>query len=100
MKLKLINISKKFDLTEVLKSANLNVEDKEFIVILGPSGCGKTTLLRMIAGLEKQTSGEVLIEDINVNKIDRNIIELYFIESKVSNKKFFILLRNFKNYFF
>ena len=76
MKLKLINISKKFDLTEVLKNANLNVEDKEFIVILGPSGCGKTTLLRIIAGLEKQTSGEVLIEDINVNKIDpqdRNI---------------------------
>ena len=56
MKLKLIDISKKFDQTEVLKNANLNVEEKEFIVILGPSGCGKTTLLRIIAGLEKQTS--------------------------------------------
>ena len=76
MKLKLIDISKKFDQTEVLKNANLNVEEKEFIVILGPSGCGKTTLLRIIAGLEKQTSGEVLIENNNVSNVDpqdRNI---------------------------
>ena len=76
MKLKLIDISKKFDQTEVLQNANLNVEEKEFIVILGPSGCGKTTLLRIIAGLEKQTSGEVLIENNNVSNVDpqdRNI---------------------------
>ncbi|MDC0037705.1 ABC transporter ATP-binding protein [Alphaproteobacteria bacterium] len=70
IKLKLINISKKFDLVEVLKNTNLEVEEKEFIVILGPSGCGKTTLLRIIAGLEKQTSGEVFIENLNVSKTD------------------------------
>jgi len=70
IKLKLVNISKKFNLTEVLKDTNLEVKEKEFIVILGPSGCGKTTLLRIIAGLEKQTSGEVFIENINVNKKD------------------------------
>ena len=69
-KLKLINISKKFDQTEVLKKTNIEVKEKEFIVILGPSGCGKTTLLRIIAGLEKQTSGDIIIEDVNVTKFD------------------------------
>ena len=69
-KLKLIDISKKFDQSEVLKKTNIEVKEKEFIVILGPSGCGKTTLLRIIAGLEKQTSGEIIIEDKNVSKFD------------------------------
>mgnify|MGYP001334465419 CR=1 FL=1 len=69
-KLKLIDISKKFDQTEVLKKTNIEVKEKEFIVILGPSGCGKTTLLRIIAGLEKQTSGDIIIEDVNVTKFD------------------------------
>ena len=75
-KLKLVNIIKNFDATKVLKDINLNVEDREFIVILGPSGCGKTTLLRIIAGLENQSSGEVFIENNKVSKVppqDRNI---------------------------
>ncbi|MBU4075537.1 MAG: ABC transporter ATP-binding protein [Euryarchaeota archaeon] len=51
-----------------LEKVNLEVKDKEFICILGPSGCGKTTLLRIIAGLDKPTAGEVLLDDIRVDK--------------------------------
>lgn len=76
IKLKIKNVIKKFDKTPVLKDVSLEVNEKDFIVILGPSGCGKTTLLRIIAGLEKQSSGEVFIENNNVSKVppqDRNI---------------------------
>ena len=45
---------------QAVKDFNLEIEDKEFIIFVGPSGCGKSTLLSIIAGLEKQTSGEVL----------------------------------------
>lgn len=45
------------------------IEDKEFVVFVGPSGCGKTTSLRMIAGLEQQTSGDILIGDRVVNQL-------------------------------
>ena len=51
---------------EVLKNINLNVSRGEIVSILGPSGCGKTTLLRIIAGLEKQTGGTVNINEIIV----------------------------------
>lgn len=58
-------ISKEFEQRDIrspaLVTINLEVEDKEFTCILGPSGCGKTTLLRIIAGLEKATSGKVII---------------------------------------
>jgi multiple sugar transport system ATP-binding protein len=59
---------------------NLHVKDKEFIVFVGPSGCGKTTTLRMIAGLEDITSGELRIDDIVVNDVapkDRNIAMVF-----------------------
>ena len=59
------NISKEFEQRDVrskaLVSINLEVQEKEFTCVLGPSGCGKTTLLRIIAGLEKATSGKVII---------------------------------------
>ncbi|MEI7432963.1 MAG: ABC transporter ATP-binding protein [Methanomicrobiales archaeon] len=59
------NISKEFEQRDVrsaaLVSINLEVQQKEFTCVLGPSGCGKTTLLRIIAGLEKPTTGEVFI---------------------------------------
>src|SRR5437867_12356734 len=48
---------------------DLTTEEGEFLVLLGPSGCGKTTLLRMIAGLEKQTSGDVVIGGTVVNDL-------------------------------
>ena len=52
-----------------VKDFNLDIEDKEFIIFVGPSGCGKTTTLRMIAGLEDISSGELWIGDRLVNDI-------------------------------
>ena len=55
---------------------NLKIKDREFIVFVGPSGCGKTTTLRMVAGLEEITSGQLLIDDEVMNDVapkDRNI---------------------------
>ena len=52
-----------------VRDFNLDIEDKEFIILVGPSGCGKTTTLRMIAGLEEISSGEVYIDDVLVNDV-------------------------------
>ncbi|HPJ31162.1 MAG TPA: ATP-binding cassette domain-containing protein, partial [Methanothrix sp.] len=51
---------------EALRDVNLSVGDKEFICLLGPSGCGKTTLLRIMAGLERPTSGAVLLDGVPI----------------------------------
>ena len=56
----LIDISKQYDGTDVLKEINLYIRKKEFITLLGPSGCGKTTTLRLIAGFETPTKGQIL----------------------------------------
>lgn len=52
-----------------VKNLNLEVKDKEFLVLLGPSGCGKSTTLRMLAGLEEVTEGSVLIDGMKVNHL-------------------------------
>ena len=69
-------LSKSFGEKLVLDSIDLKIKDKEFCVLVGPSGCGKSTLLRIIAGLEVQSSGDVLIGDEVVNSTppkDRDI---------------------------
>lgn len=63
-----------------VKDFNLEIEDKEFIVLVGPSGCGKSTTLRMIAGLEEISKGEIYIEDTLVNDVepkDRDIAMVF-----------------------
>ena len=63
------NIYKNFGDTEILKGIDLSIPKGEFVVFVGPSGCGKTTLLRLIAGLEQQTSGNIYIDKKNVNQL-------------------------------
>ncbi len=74
------DIRKVFGTFEALKSVSLEVRDGEFSVLLGPSGCGKTTLLRIVAGLETATSGEVWIGDARVDALPpraRNIAMVF-----------------------
>ena len=70
------NVTKIYDKKKVIDNIDLNINDREFVVLVGASGCGKSTLLRMIAGLENITSGEIYIGDKKVNDIhpkDRDI---------------------------
>lgn len=77
----LINLCKTFDnKNPVIKEVNLHIEDGAFLVIVGPSGCGKSTTLNIIAGLDTATSGDVLIDNSNVNLVepkDRNIAMVF-----------------------
>jgi ABC-type sugar transport system ATPase subunit len=68
--LKLKNIVKQFGQTQVIHGISLEIEDGEFLVFVGPSGCGKTTMLRIIAGLEETTEGEIWIGNRKVNNQD------------------------------
>lgn len=70
------NIRKVYEKNVVIQGVDLEIKDKEFLVLVGASGCGKSTILRMIAGLEDITDGEIFIGDKKVNKIapkDRDI---------------------------
>lgn len=74
------NITKKFDDIVVVDNLSLEIKDREFIVIVGPSGCGKTTTLRMIAGLEEITAGEIYINNQLINNLapkERNIAMVF-----------------------
>ena len=74
------NLNKMYDEVHAVKDVNLEIRDKEFLVLVGPSGCGKTTTLRMVAGLESITSGQVLIGDVVVNELppmDRDIAMVF-----------------------
>lgn len=78
--LKFKNIVKKYGKTEVVHGLNLDINDKEFLVLVGPSGCGKSTLLRMVAGLEEITDGTISINGKIVNDIapkDRGIAMVF-----------------------
>ncbi|MFH1709826.1 MAG: sn-glycerol-3-phosphate ABC transporter ATP-binding protein UgpC [bacterium] len=74
------NVTKNFDDVTAVKNVNLEIKDKEFLVLVGPSGCGKTTLLRTIAGLEEITEGNIYIGDRLINDIppkDRDIAMVF-----------------------
>src|SRR6266487_907358 len=74
------NVSKKYDEVEAVRNVNLEIPDKEFLVLVGPSGCGKSTTLRMIAGLEEASGGEIFIGTEKVNDVppkDRDIAMVF-----------------------
>src|SRR5438876_1192815 len=74
------SLTKSFNKVTAVNNINLEICDKEFMVLVGPSGCGKTTALRMIAGLEEATSGEIYIGDRLVNDVspkDRDIAMVF-----------------------
>lgn len=68
--IRLNNVSKRWNNFVGVDNFNLDIADQEFLVLLGPSGCGKTTTMRMIAGLEDITEGEIWIGDRLVNKLE------------------------------
>lgn len=80
-RVKLENVSKIYDNGfEAVKNINLDIKDKEFVVLVGPSGCGKSTTLRMIAGLENISEGKFLIDDEIMNDVsskDRDIAMVF-----------------------
>ena len=74
------SLVKNYDETPAVRGIDLDIPDKEFVVLVGPSGCGKSTLLRMIAGLETITGGEIAIGGRVVNQVepkDRNIAMVF-----------------------
>jgi multiple sugar transport system ATP-binding protein len=98
------NVTKSYGEQLIVKGIDIDIPDKEFFVMVGPSGCGKSTTLRMIAGLEEITSGEILIDGRVVNNIhpkDRDIAmvfqnyALYPHMSVYENMAFGLKLRHF-----
>ena len=94
----LVNTSKVYpgvkNAAPAVNEINLNVNDHEFVALIGPSGCGKSTTLRMIAGLESVTSGEIYIGDVKVNDLTpraRNIAMVF------QNYALYPTLTNFEN---
>jgi len=98
------HVYKRFNKVEVVHDINLDIKDKEFLVLVGPSGCGKSTCLRMVAGLEELTEGDIYIGDKLVNGVapkDRDIAmvfqnyALYPHMSVFDNMAFSLKLRHF-----
>src|SRR5258705_12304775 len=74
------DLNKKYDEVHAVKDVNLNIRDRAFVVLVGPSGCGKTTTLRMVAGLEEITSGNIFIDGKRINDVppkDRDIAMVF-----------------------
>ena len=75
------NVKKSYDKgTDIIENLNLKIEDGSFTVLVGPSGCGKSTTLRIIAGLEKETGGDIYIDGKLMNDVEpgkRNIAMVF-----------------------
>ncbi len=102
--IELRDVSKRFGKITAVDRINLTIKDKEFLSLVGPSGCGKTTTLRMIAGLEELTEGDIYIGELKVNDVppkDRDIAmvfqnyALYPHMSVYKNMSFGLRLRKF-----
>lgn len=103
-RVKFEHVYKRFGKVEIVHDINLDIVDKEFLVLVGPSGCGKSTCLRMVAGLEELSEGEIFIGDRVVNGVapkDRDIAmvfqnyALYPHMSVFDNMAFSLKLRHF-----
>ncbi len=73
-------LNKHYGEVTAVRDLDLEIPDKEFVVLVGPSGCGKTTTLRMVAGLEEITTGDIYIDDKLVNHLppkDRDIAMVF-----------------------
>ena len=77
--IKLIEVEKYFGKNYVIRKLNLEIKDREFLVLLGPSGCGKTTTLRAIAGLEEIDSGDILIDGQPVQHLKASDRDIAFV---------------------
>ena len=75
----LIQVEKYFDKNYVIRKLDLEIEDREFLVLLGPSGCGKTTTLRAIAGLEEIDSGDIFIDRKPVKHLKASDRDIAFV---------------------
>ena len=78
--IQLRNVTKHYGQTEVVHEIDLDIAEREFVVLLGPSGCGKTTTLRMVAGLEDVSGGELSIGGRVVNDVapkDRGVAMVF-----------------------
>ncbi|WP_018690632.1 ABC transporter ATP-binding protein [Algicola sagamiensis] len=74
------NVSKRYEDVSVIEDLNMTIEQGEFVVLVGPSGCGKSTTLRMIAGLESITDGDLMIGDVRANDLapkDRDLAMVF-----------------------
>src|ERR1039458_6346729 len=67
--IRLVDVRKEFGGVKVINGVDLEIQDGSFTVFVGPSGCGKSTLLRLIAGLEDVSSGQVLIDGLDMTKV-------------------------------
>ena len=71
--IRLTDIKKTYDgKTYVIEDLSLDINEGEFVTLLGPSGCGKTTILRMIGGFDKPTSGEILLDGSDISELPPN----------------------------
>ncbi len=77
--IKLIDIEKYFGENYVIRKLNLEIKDREFLVLLGASGCGKTTTLRSIAGLEEIDSGKILVDGKPVQQLKASDRDIAFV---------------------
>ena len=68
--LKVNNLTKKFGKKTVLEDINFEVKNGEFLSILGPSGCGKTTILKILIGIEKPTTGSIIKNGVDITNFD------------------------------
>src|SRR5437867_4496351 len=77
---RLEHVNKRFDAHPVVRDVSFTIDDREFVVLVGPSGCGKSTTLRMIAGLEEISEGNIWIDNRVVNDVppkDRDIAMVF-----------------------